>query len=214
MFNIHIKGKYENEEQLINGKKLPENAGQVREGESVSDAFKLGFLLSLPIMLPMIFFSIKRCSGVDNTLEFDIWFVFTVAITALLGQGLIYVHEFIHAMFYPKEAKKIVWKDTKQGAYFVYCDAPVSKARFIILCLAPCIVLGIIPFLIWYIVVPVLNASWGVCTMMLTWGMTFGAIGDFANVFNAVRQVPKKAKVFNYGMHTYWMECSDEEFNS
>jgi len=39
--------------------------------------------------------------------------------------------------------------------------------------------------------------------MVLTWIMTMMSIGDFANIFNAIKQVPNNAKIFNYGMHSY-----------
>ncbi|WP_075720769.1 DUF3267 domain-containing protein [Roseburia sp. 499] len=206
MFNIHIKGKFENEAQLLQGKELSQKAVQFKEGRTLLEAFRLGFVLSLPIMLPMVILSVIRCSELDKHLEFDGSLIVAIVITVLLRQVLIYLHEFIHAIFYPKEAEKTVWKDLKQGAYFVYCDAEVTKIRFIVLCLAPSIILGIIPFFIWYIVAPILEAEWIICIMVLTWMMTFMSMGDFANVYNAIRQVPKNAKVFNHGMHSYWIE--------
>ena len=39
-----------------------------------------------------------------------------------------------------------------------------------------------------------------------TWIMTIMSIGDFANIFNAIRQVPKGGKVFNYGIHSFWFK--------
>ena len=206
MFSIHIKGKYDTEEQLIQGKEFPSGAVQFTEGETLSDAFKLGFLLSLPIMIPMIALSIFRCSTIDKHLVFDSKFIIIAIMTFLIGKLLIYVHEFIHAVFYPKGAEKSVWKHTSQGAYFVYCDAKVSKNRFIVLCLAPSILLGILPFIIWYMIAPILDSGWIVCVMILTWMMTFMSMGDFANAFNAFKQVPPNAKVFNYGMHSYWIK--------
>ena len=205
MFNIRIKGKYKNEEQLIHGKELPTGAVQFKEGETIREAFNLGFLLSLPIMIPMIAISIVRCSKMEKQLEFGVSFVVAAVITLLLGQILTYVHEFIHAIFYPKEAEKDIWKDSSQGAYFVYCDARVSKCKFIVLCLAPCVILGIVPFAIWYMIAPLLNVEWVIWIMVLTWMLTFMSMGDFANAYNAIKQVPKDAKIFNYGMHSYWI---------
>lgn len=206
MLNIHIKGELKNEEQLMKEKELPEKAIQFKEGKTLNDAFNLGFVLSLPIMLPMIIVSIMRCSGIDKQVEFDISFVVAAVITVISGKLLIYLHECIHAIFYPIKAEKTVWKYTKQVAYFIYCDAKISKIRFIILSLAPSVILGIIPFFIWYIAAPMLEVEWIVCIMILTWMMTFMSMGDFANAFHAMKQVPKGAKVFNYGMHSYWIE--------
>lgn len=206
MLNIHIKGKFEDESQLIQGKKLPENAVQFQEGETIHSAFQLGFALILPIMLPMILFSIMRCSKIDKKLVFDSSFAIAVIVIFILGRILTYLHEFIHAIFYPEEAEKTIWKDKKHGAYFIYCDVAVTKIRFVILSIAPSIVLGIIPFFVWYSIAPLLETEWIVCIMVLTWMMTFMSMGDYANIFNAIIQVPKNAKIFNYGMHSYWIE--------
>ena len=71
MFHIYIKGTFTDESQLIQGKTLPKSAVPFREGETIHDAFQLGFLLSLPIMLPMVGLSIFRCSGLDKKLQFN-----------------------------------------------------------------------------------------------------------------------------------------------
>lgn len=206
MLNIHVKGKFENEAQLIQGRELPENAVQFQEGETIHSAFQLGFALILPIILPMILFSIMRCSKIDKMLVFDGSFVFAVIVSFILGRILIYLHEFIHAIFYPREAEKSIWKNEKNGAYFIYCDVEITKIRFVILCIAPSIILGIIPFFVWYVIAPFLEVEWIICIMVLTWIMTIMSMGDFANIFNAIKQVPNHAKIFNYGMHSYWIE--------
>ena len=210
MLNIHIKGKIENESQLIRGRELPPNAVQFQEGETIYSAFRLGFVLILPIILPMIFFSYVRCSKMDKELIFDSSFVVAVIVSIILGQVLAYLHEFIHAILYPREAEKTIWKDEKHGAYFVYCDVEITKTRFVILCIAPSIILGIIPFFVWYMIAPFLQTVWTCCIMILTWIMTIMSMGDFANIFNAIKQVPNNARIFNYGMHSYWIGKTDE----
>lgn len=191
---------------MIQGKSLPEKAIPFREGDTISAAFLLGAVLSLPIMIPMIIASLIRFFQLDSQWGLNLHFFIAAALTVFSMQLLTYVHEFIHAALYPKEAVKTIWKDKKHGAYFVYCDAKVSKTRFIILCLAPAVILGILPFFLWLAICPILSTVWRFFTMILTWAMTFMAIGDYANVFNAVRQVPKEAKIFNYGVHSYWIK--------
>lgn len=206
MLNIHIKGKFENESELICGRELPENAVQFQEGETIQQAFQLGFALILPVILPMIIFSIIRCSKIDKKLVFDSRFVFAVIISFILGRILIYLHEFIHAVFYPRYAEKTIWKNENHGVYFLYCDVAVTKTRFVVLCIAPSIILGMIPFFVWYIIAPFLEVEWIICIMVLTWIMTMMSMGDFANIFHAIKQVPDNAKIFSYGMHSYWIE--------
>jgi len=117
---------------------------------------------------------------------------------------LVCLHEYIHAFCYPKEAEKTIWRLRRKSAYFVYCDAELTKKQYIIQCLAPSVVLGIIPFLVWYKVVPFLAPEWAMWIMVMIWVMVFMSAGDFANAYNAMRQVPKGAVIFNHGMHTYW----------
>ena len=128
---------------------------------------------------------------------------FAVLLTSLVL--LTYIHKFLHALFYPKKAMKTIWKSSKQGAYFVYCDALLNKNRFIILCAALAVILGIIPFIIWYMLADYIAMPYSLAVVFTTWVMTILAIGDYANIYNCVRQVPKGAKVFNYGMHSYWI---------
>jgi hypothetical protein len=107
---------------------------------------------------------------------------------------------------YPRESVKTIWRDTRQGVYFVYCDALITRCRYVVLSLAPSVIIGIIPFLIWYIIAPNLSGEWNISIMVLTWIMVVMSIGDYANAFNAIRQLPKRASVFNYGMHSYWVK--------
>ncbi|MGN1332696.1 MAG: metalloprotease family protein [Lachnospiraceae bacterium] len=46
-----------------------------------------------------------------------------------------YVHEIIHALLYPLKEKKEIYYMQGKAALFVYCQAKVSKLRFIIICM-------------------------------------------------------------------------------
>ena len=95
--------------------------------------------------------------------------------------------------------EKQIWKDKKDGAYFVYCEEPVSKSRFIIMCLAPMVILGIIPFVIWLLLPKFLPMPYYLTLPIIFWFMTIMAMGDVANIYHVVKEVPNKTKVFNYG---------------
>ena len=64
--------------------------------------------------------TIIRCSELDKHLEFDGGLIVAIVITVFLRKVLIYLHEFIHAIFYPKEVEKTIWKDLKQEAYAIH----------------------------------------------------------------------------------------------
>lgn len=74
----------------------------------------------------------------------------------------------------------------------------LSKSRFLLLCAAPAVILGIIPFIVWYILADYIAMPYSLAIVFTAWVMTIMAIGDYANIYNAVRQVPKGAKVMTY----------------
>lgn len=66
------------------------------------------------------------------------------------------------------------------------------------------IILGIIPFILWLFIADKIDLIISLVYVFLTWIMIFFAMGDLANVYNTIKQVPQNAKVFNYGLHSYW----------
>lgn len=103
---------------------------------------------------------------------------------ALLGSiVIIFPHELLHALCFKKDV--YLYTNLKQGMLFVIGTETMSKGRFIFMSMLPNIIFGIVPYVIGMI-----------CTSM-------GA-GDYYNVFNAIRQVPKNARVYMSGMRSYW----------
>ena len=66
--------------------------------------------------------------------------------------------------------------------------------------LAPMFILGIIPFTIWFISPNIIPMPYNIAVAVIFWLMTIVAMGDIANVYYVIKEVPKKAKVFNYGL--------------
>nr|WP_277935592.1 DUF3267 domain-containing protein [Parablautia muri] len=141
----------------------------------------------------------------EGHIVFNLKTIFVIAVAFLVNYILKFIHEYIHAILYPLKSKKTIWKYTSNGAYFIYCNTKISKLRFIVISLAPMILLGIIPFVIWLFIADKIDLTISVVYVIMTWIMVFFAMGDLANVYNTIRQVPKNAKVFNYGLHSYWI---------
>lgn len=205
MFNIIYRGKFENEKQLIGNDKLSKKAIQFKEGKKIEDIYNLGFILELPIIIPIIIITILRIQGIDGHINLNLKTGIIVAIAILINYILKFIHEFIHAYFYPIKSKKTIWKYTSKGAYFTYCNTKISKIRFIVISLAPMIILGIVPFIVWLFIADKIELTISLVYVFLTWIMIFFAMGDLVNVYNTIKQVPKSAKVFNYGLHSYWI---------
>ncbi len=88
----------------------------------------------------------------------------------------------------------------EMGMMFVVGTEDMSKGRFIFMCLCPNLFLGAIPFVI-FLIFPYLTGA-GLFGLIAV-GMGFA---DYINVYNAVRQMPKGAKTYLCGMHSYWYE--------
>lgn len=205
MFQIYYMGKYKDESQLTKGQPYPYQATQFKESENINKIFLQGLLLGLPLFLIMVFIVIYRLFTMDYVQDWNFhWFAIIVSI--FLMYPLIIVHEIIHALVFPINARKEIWNYLDQGTMFVYCEEKLSRLRFIAMCLAPVIVLGILPFLLWYFIAPILTLEFSVCWLLMSFSMTISAVGDFVNVFNTIRQVPKGAKIFNYGFHSFWIQ--------
>lgn len=200
MFNIKYKGNYKDDKDLIKRKSIPKNAVEYGIVSDLKKELGRGFLIILPLVIIMLVLIIIKVKNIDFHLKMDIHFIISFFIVIVSVYLLTIVHEIIHALFYPIKSNKEIWKSKEQGAYFVYCEDEISKSRFIIMCLAPMFILGIIPFIIWYIIPTFIPMPYNIAVSIIFWLMTIVAMGDVSNVCYVIKEVPKKAKVFNYGL--------------
>ncbi len=205
MLNITYRGKFENEKQLIGNDKIPQKAIEFKEGKEINDIFNLGFTLMLPIIIPVIIITIIRIQNIKGHISLNLKTGCIIAAAILMNYILKFIHEYIHGCLYPIKSKKTIWNYTSNGAYFLYCNEKISKTRFIVISLAPMIILGIVPFIIWIFIADKIELTISLVYVFLTWIMIFFSMGDLVNVYNTIKQVPKNAKVFNYGLHSYWI---------
>ena len=59
--------------------------------------------------------------------------------------------------------------------------------------------------IIWIFIVPALSFPVSLVVVMYSVSMALCAIGDYLNFYNCITQVPKDGKVFNRGLHSYWV---------
>lgn len=209
MRNIVFMGTLKGDiEQIASGKQLPEGSVMFKEPETSDKAFLQGSIFAGPLMLMMMCMGIVRiliAFGRPHGLKFSSFMIafFVSAICIYISQ---YVHEYIHAFTMPKDVKKQIYVMPQNQMLFVYVEEPVSKKAFMISVLSPAIILGIIPYIIWMCVAPMIPipVSFGVVIYCIF--MTGCALGDYLNAFNCARQVPKDGKVFNRGWHSYWLQ--------
>ena len=199
MFNIKYKGNYESDKQLIERKTIPKEAIEFAIVNSLANEFVRGIFIVLPIIAIMILLTYFKVKDIDYHLTMNIETIISFFIVIISVWLLTLVHEHIHALFYPIKAKKTIWKSKKDGAYFVYCEELIGKGRFIIMCLAPMIILGIIPFIVWLSLPQFIPMPYDLAFVITTWFMTIMSVGDLANIYHVLKEVPNKAKIFNYG---------------
>lgn len=208
MWNIEYKGEIKGDiEKISSGKPLPEGSVMFEEPNSPNKAFALGALLAFPIIALMLGLAIDRIISIHGKPQglkiedFIIPFV-TCYVLILVSQ---YVHEYIHAFLLPKNVKKEVYVMVDDRMLFVYCEDRVSKKRFIMSVLGPAVILGLIPYMVWYMIASRLSFPVTSAMLLYSLAMMVCAVGDYLNAYNCARQVPKSGKVFNRGFHSYWI---------
>ena len=200
MFNIVFKGNYVSDDQLIKRDSIPKEAVEFGIIPNLQGEFGRGFLILMPVLAVMIAATFLKVKDLDYHLTMRLDVIVSFVLTIVSVYLLTFVHEIIHALFYPADAVKEIWKSKEQGAYFVYCEKEIRKERFIIMCLAPMFILGIIPFIIWLILPNYIPMPYSLAVSITFWLMTIVAMGDVANVYHVIKEVPKGANVFNYGL--------------
>ena len=193
--NIIFKGKYTDESQIKTGH-LPSDAVVFKEPNTIIGLMLSGLIVSIPIIAITFTGLILKV----DVLAVNYWpFMLMVVLSLILG----YPHEIIHALCFPNESTKEIWWSIE--VMFVYCNTPISKKRFIWMSAAPNIILGFIPFSLFMLGVFDFNYSISEFVGIISWFVILSGVGDYLNIFNAIRQVPRHANVINYGIHSYWV---------
>lgn len=205
MFNIHFMGKYVSEEQLINGKKISPNAVQFDEGDDLNEAFVRGMKITIPILVIVIFLSLRRCENMQKELSINLTSVCIFLVMILVAYFMKYVHEFIHALVYPISENKYIYTNLDKGVFLIYCDAKLTKSRFLLINFAPVALQGFLIYGIWYVIADTIRIDMSISILFLSWYMIMFAAIDFYNIYYAIFKVPRNANIFNYGLHSYWI---------
>ena len=187
---LHYAGKYDGNEASLPSKEHPPNAVPFKEADDMKKFSLIANLGSIGVILLLaIPFLILGMRYIPSN---AIWLM----IGGVLGGLSLFPHELLHAICYKKDV--YLYQDLEHGLMFVVGTEDMSKWHFIFMCLCPNIVLGLIPYIVFLI-----------CPKLVGLGL-FGIIcigtgfGDWINVYNAMKQMPKNAKTYLCGMHSYW----------
>jgi hypothetical protein len=191
---LSYKGVFKDVEQLDKGI-LPPNAVKFKEPENPAQLNIAASFYIIPVILLVAIFLIA-----SYLIHGELVWGFNL-LGMLLALLTLLPHEYLHAVCFGKSATVEMYVIPKQLMAFVYSTQPITKARFIFLSLLPNLVLGWIPLLIWTIL-PYFEYS----NLLLNFSIitvTLG-VGDYLNITNAIRQMPKGSMQQLSGFNSYW----------
>lgn len=159
---------------------------------------------SLPygiIPFAICFVSVFIKKNASEEFIFDLRFM---PIGFLIGFLLIPVHEFLHAICYPKEAVVYVGVCLKKVAAYAVSFHPISKCRYIVMSLAP-MILGVIPLVI-FIICPLHQKSLlTICVVPAFMGL-ISPSPDYMDVLYVIKQVPNGSKIQASNEGLFWFK--------
>lgn len=180
---FHYAGKFNGDENSLPQREHPTSYVQFKE----PDMKKFAVIMNiLAIVITLVLLAIVGYISKEGPSLLGIF----------LSLASLVPHEFLHALCFKEDV--YMYNNLKQGMMFVVGTEDMSKLHFIMMSLCPNIVFGFIPFIL-FLIFPNLiffGTMGAVCIG--------GGAGDYYNVLNTLTQVPKGAKVYNSGFHSYW----------
>lgn len=119
----------------------------------------------------------------------------------LIGFLLIIVHEWLHAIVYPKEANVTIGKLKGKMVFVALASYPLKRIRFIFMCLLP-FLLGIIPLMLFILSSPQETVFNGLMFGIACMGMV-SPFPDVYNVILVLKQTKSTDKIMFYGDDVY-----------
>lgn len=185
------KGKYKGVVEEFESSKNIKNAVKYKEADTLEEMAKIITIPAniLQFVLLAITFFIIGFDDIDNSM-------LMMVISFCLSLLTMIPHELLHAICYKKDV--YLYTNLKQLMLFIVGEDHLSKWGFIFMSLLPSIVFGFIPFILFLI-----NTEWVLLGFLGAMCISYG-MGDYYNVWNTIRQVPKNGRVFAKGHNSYW----------
>lgn len=127
-----------------------------------------------------------------------------LAIGFVLGFAGLFLHEFLHAVVYPKEATVYIGFYPKAFAAVALASYPLKRGRFILMSLLP-LLLGIVSLVIFWFSPAALKAWNGFWFGFSIMGL-ISPYPDYYQVFQVLKQTPKGCSIQFQGDDIYWMK--------
>ena len=189
------KGKYNGIVEEFDSSKNIKNAVKFKEADTLEEMAKI---ITIPanvlqlFLLLVIFFIV----GINDKMFLNLILAFLVSLLTMIP------HELLHGICYKE--KVYLYTNLKQLMLFVVGEDHLSKWKFIFMCMLPNIIFGFIPFIVFLFNTKLVFLGF-LGAMCISYGM-----GDYYNVWNTIRQVPKDGLIFAKGHNSYWYVPSKE----
>ena len=192
------RGRYTGADQLPRAD-LPPSAVRFREPEDTAALNRAAIkwcLLALAAAVVLGAATIPLRGGLELGFGFRVTAGCAASFLTLLP------HELLHGLCFGRGAEVHLFVSPKDLMAFVVCTRPVSSGRFILMSLLPNLIFGWLPFLLWCLT-PYSGAGSDILLWFSSCCISFGG-GDYLNVWNALRQMPRGSVQQISGFHSYW----------
>lgn len=191
---LHYKGQFSGDlRSLPRGERRP-GAVPFREPESIGELAKLTSVIAVVCFVPL--FLLYEWLGHVPSL-------FAACFGVLLSFAAALPHELLHAVCFREDV--YLYHNLKQGMLFVVGPETMSRGRFILMSLLPNLVFGALPFAVF-----LLDHEMTILGAMGMTAIPMGA-GDYLNVWHAARQMPRGARTYLDGFHSWWYMPGEEQ---
>lgn len=177
--------------------------------EKIENQFIKGFLISMPFIFSLFFLLLSKYSIILLSI-FDInvkKFILISFIIVVLSIISLFIHEFLHSLFYNDNEKKRFYIYLKGLSIFFVTNERIKKNRYIWMALFPNIVLGVFPIFICFFQ-NVVNEITFIISLVSFINVLSG-IGDYYCVYSIINKTPKNSYIYNNGISTYYISDSE-----
>lgn len=204
MYNIYFKGNIN--KKNFDNEYLPSNSLiiSVKEKSIINGNVISGILIIIVIMTSLYLFLIS--DPILNHTVIELLFFIFIGLIGFIPIFLL--HEILHALCFPKKAKKEIWYEINKNSIFLfsfqmYSNTLLKRNKFLFMTLLPNILLSWIPLILWYS--GIINTTpffSRIIGSLLTILFTCGA-ADYSLFFNVLYQSKKKEYIILYQKNFY-----------
>lgn len=192
---FHYMGKFNGDMESLPKREHEPGAVMFKEPDNIEKFSKMMSIFSIIIFAALLIISYF----ITKVVLLDTW-------GWLLFMLCLVVHEFLHAICFKEDVS--MYNNLKQGNLFVVGNETMTKFRFCFMSLLPCLILGVIPYILFLI-----NNNWITLGTLGVFSLS-SCVGDWYNAFNALTQMPKGAKTYLCGFNSYWYMPEEKKENN